>query len=164
LPSKPPWALISSAARMWPFNDGSPSTAAGPVRKVMCPVLYGVSGILPLGGSAAALTSCGPATRPAPARPVPPTVTPSAPRNLRRSTAVGLSMGISSERLLWGGGRDGDRLRWASCITQACHARRVRGSHFRLRLGRHVREAIGRRVGRSIGRHAGSEWHRGDLP
>ena len=36
-------ALISSAARMWPFSEGSPSTAAAPVRKVMCPVLYGVS-------------------------------------------------------------------------------------------------------------------------
>src|SRR5208337_2409712 len=47
---------------------------------VMCPVLNGVSGIFPLGGSAAALSAPGAATRPAPARPVPPTVTPSAPR------------------------------------------------------------------------------------
>src|SRR5262245_2942492 len=64
----------------------------------MCPVLYGVSGILPFGGSAAALTSCGAATRPAPARPVPPTVTPSAPRNFRRSTVLGLSMDSLSLR------------------------------------------------------------------
>src|SRR5262245_51713825 len=61
----------------------------------MCPVLYGVSGIFPLGGSAAALTRCGAPTRPAPARPVPPTVTPSAPRNFRRSTVLGLSMDFS---------------------------------------------------------------------
>src|SRR5262245_15235948 len=61
----------------------------------MWPVLYGVSGILPLGGSPAAFTSCGAATRPAPARPVPPTVTPSAPRNFRRSTVLGLSIDFS---------------------------------------------------------------------
>src|SRR5262245_36725021 len=61
----------------------------------MCPVLYGVSGILPLGGSAAALTRCGAPTRPAPASPVPPTVTPSAPRNFRRSTVLGLSIDFS---------------------------------------------------------------------
>ena len=35
LPSRPPWALISSAARRWPLYDGSPSTAAGPVKNVM---------------------------------------------------------------------------------------------------------------------------------
>ncbi len=35
LPRMPPAALISSAARMWPLSEGSPSTAAGPVRKVM---------------------------------------------------------------------------------------------------------------------------------
>src|SRR5262249_25629787 len=52
------------------------------------------------GGSAAALTSCGPAIRPAPAKPVPPTVTPRAPRNLRRSTGVGWSIGVSLKVLL----------------------------------------------------------------
>src|SRR5262245_3422959 len=92
LPRKPPCALISSAASVCPFSDGSPSTAAGPVRNVMCPVLSGLSGILPLGGSAAALTRGGATTRPAPARPVPPTVTPSAPRNFRRSTVLWLSI------------------------------------------------------------------------
>ena len=35
LPKSPPLALISSAARVCPLNDGSPSTAAGPVKKVM---------------------------------------------------------------------------------------------------------------------------------
>src|SRR5262249_55725873 len=94
LPSKPPCALISSAASVWPFNEGSPSTAAALVRKVMCPVLNGVSGILPLGASVAARTSWGPATRPAPAKPVPPTVTPSALRKSRRLTDDGSFMGI----------------------------------------------------------------------
>jgi len=37
LAEQPPSALISSAAKMWPFKEGSPSTAAGPVRKVMWP-------------------------------------------------------------------------------------------------------------------------------
>ena len=39
LPSRPPAALISSAASCWPLNIGSPSTAAGPVKKVMWPIL-----------------------------------------------------------------------------------------------------------------------------
>src|SRR5215510_10711009 len=97
LPSNPPFALISSAASIWPFNDGSPSTAAALVRNVMCPVLNGVSGIFPL-GSAAARTIGEPAIMPAPTTPVPPTATPSAPRNLRRSTVVGLSIGSLQPR------------------------------------------------------------------
>ena len=50
LPRRPPWALISSAAIVWPLSDGSPSTAAALVRKVMWPTLNGVSGIWPFGG------------------------------------------------------------------------------------------------------------------
>ncbi len=98
LPRRPPFALISSAARIWPLSEGSPSTAAGPVRNVMCPVLYGVSGILPLGGAVWASTSCDPATRPPPASPVPPTVTPNALRKFRRSTLVGSFMEFSLKR------------------------------------------------------------------
>jgi hypothetical protein len=44
LAEEPPWALISSAAIMWPLSDGSPSTAVALVRKVMRPTLNGVSG------------------------------------------------------------------------------------------------------------------------
>src|SRR5262245_64858001 len=43
LPSSPPVALISSAANCWPLNIGSPSTAAGPVKKVIWPILNGLS-------------------------------------------------------------------------------------------------------------------------
>ena len=39
LPSRPPAALISSAASSWPLYMGSPSTAAGPVKNVMWPIL-----------------------------------------------------------------------------------------------------------------------------
>ena len=49
LPRMPPLALISSAARMWPLSEGSPSTAAGPVKKVMWPNFSGLSGMLPFG-------------------------------------------------------------------------------------------------------------------
>src|SRR6266487_1255397 len=94
LPNKPPWALISSAAMVWPLNDGSPSTAAALVRNVMWPVLKGVSGIFPLAGSWAALSSCEPPTRPAPARPAPPTVTPNVLRKARRFTVGVFSMNV----------------------------------------------------------------------
>ena len=57
LPRMPPCALISSAARMWPLSEGSPSTAPGPVRKVMWPSLSGVEGIFPLGGVATCATA-----------------------------------------------------------------------------------------------------------
>src|SRR5437667_221447 len=76
LPRSPPWALISSAAIVWPFSDGSPSTAAALVRKVIWPTLKGLSGILPLAGSPAALTIRGPPTIPAAANPAPPTAAP----------------------------------------------------------------------------------------
>src|SRR6266700_2087952 len=94
LPNKPPWALISSAAMVWPLNDGSPSTAAALVRNVMWPVLKGVSVIFPLAGSWAALSSCEPPTRPAPARPAPPTVTPNVLRKARRFTVGVFSMNV----------------------------------------------------------------------
>ena len=54
LPRMPPCALISSAARMCPFSEGSPSTAAGPVRNVMWPNLIGVEGMLPFGAAVCA--------------------------------------------------------------------------------------------------------------
>ena len=83
LPSRPPCALISSAARRLPLYIGSPSTAPAPVKKVMWPILNGVSGILPLGFSSARAAEA----RPTPAA-VPPTaatvVTPSWERNSRR--------------------------------------------------------------------------------
>src|SRR6266699_1711535 len=91
LPRNPPWALISSAAIVWPFSDGSPSTAAALVRKVIWPTLNGVSGILPLAGSPAALTIRVPPTRPAAANPAPPTATPRLLRKPRR-----LAMGVFS--------------------------------------------------------------------
>ena len=34
-PRKPPWPLISSAARIWPLYIGSPRMAAGPLWNVM---------------------------------------------------------------------------------------------------------------------------------
>src|ERR1700687_1593896 len=94
LPSSPPLALISSAARVWPLIDGSPSTAAALVRNVMWPTLNGVSGILPLAGSSAALSICAPPTRPAPARPAPPTVTPNVLRKARRFTVGVFSLKV----------------------------------------------------------------------
>ena len=80
LPRKPPSALISSAASRCPLRPGSPSRLAGPVRNVMWPVLNGVSGTLPL-TLRAAFAGRGPATKPAPTRPVPAAVRPSAPKN-----------------------------------------------------------------------------------
>src|SRR5207249_3532791 len=49
LPRSPPAALISSAASCWPLNIGSPSTAAGPVKKVIWPILNGLPGMFPFG-------------------------------------------------------------------------------------------------------------------
>src|SRR6266567_554738 len=92
LPKNPPWALISSAAIVWPFSDGSPNTAAALVRKVMWPTLNGVSGILPLAGSAAALTIRVPPIRPALATPAPPTATPNVLRKPRRLVVDVFSM------------------------------------------------------------------------
>ena len=102
LPSRPPWALISSAARMCPLYEGSPSTAAAPVKKVMWPILYGVSGMLPLGcacaceisGTAARGT---PAAAAAPAAAVP-TVTPRRARKSRRLTSCVMGAPSSLER------------------------------------------------------------------
>src|SRR6266702_4746761 len=94
LPNSPPWALISSAAMLWPLIDGSPSTAAALVRNVMWPILNGVSGIFPLAGSWAALSICEPPTKPAPARPAPPTVTPNVLRKARRFTVGVFSMKV----------------------------------------------------------------------
>src|SRR6516162_2170560 len=96
LPSSPPCALISSAAMVWPLIDGSPSTAPAPVRNVMWPVLKGVSGMRPLAGSCAALSTCEPPTTPAPMRPAPPMVTPNVLRKARRFTeGVVFSMMVS---------------------------------------------------------------------
>src|SRR6266478_4358502 len=92
LPRNPPWALISSAAIVWPFSDGSPSTAAALVRKVMWPTLNGVSGILPLAGSWSALRTRDPPIRPALATPAPPAATPNVFRKLRRLVVDVLSM------------------------------------------------------------------------
>src|SRR6266852_321090 len=91
LPSRPPWALISSAASVCPLKEGSPSTAAAPVKKVMWAILYGVSGMLPLGCACAVETSGTaasgtPAAAAAPAAAVP-TVTPKRARKSRRLTS-----------------------------------------------------------------------------
>src|SRR6266581_3120186 len=56
LPRSPPAALISSAASCWPLNIGSPSTAPGPVKNVMWPIRYGLSGMFPFGLSCACAT------------------------------------------------------------------------------------------------------------
>src|SRR5207245_8633143 len=61
------------------------------VRKVIWPTLNGVSGILPLAGSPAALTIRVPPTRPAAANPAPPTATPRLLRKPRR-----LALGVFS--------------------------------------------------------------------
>src|SRR5215510_1176625 len=89
LPRKPPCALISSAARMCPLYEGSPSTAAGPVKNVMCPNFRGLSEILPFAGSWASAGS-GVATPPAAPAAAAPTVTPKALRKSRRLTSVAI--------------------------------------------------------------------------
>src|SRR5947209_3415541 len=92
LPRSPPRALISSAARVWPLIDGSPSTAAALVRKVMWPTLKGVSGIRPFAGSWAALRTRAPPITPALATPAPPTATPNVLRKPRRLVVDVFSM------------------------------------------------------------------------
>src|SRR2546428_623384 len=87
LPRRPPAALISSAASSWPLYMGSPSTAAGPVKNVMWPILYGVSGILPLGFSCAWATPTDGMTDPADAVSAAPTLTPSVLKKSRRFTS-----------------------------------------------------------------------------
>src|SRR5712691_5749436 len=94
LPRRPPWALISSAAIVWPLSDGSPSTAAALVTKVMWPTLNGVSGIRPFAGSWAALRTRAPPIRPALATPAPPTATPNVFRKPRRLVVDVLSMKV----------------------------------------------------------------------
>src|SRR2546425_1616929 len=89
LPRRPPAALISSAASVWPLSDGAPSTAPGPERIVMWPNFTGLSGMLPLAGSSAAIA--GPATGRSASGPpsvAAPMVTPSRARNSRRSIPV----------------------------------------------------------------------------
>src|SRR2546429_7373166 len=66
---------------------GSPSTAAGPVKNVMWPILYGVSGILPLGFSCACATPTAGMTDPADAVSAAPTLTPRVLRKSRRFTS-----------------------------------------------------------------------------
>src|SRR2546426_783974 len=66
---------------------GSPSTAAGPVKNVMWPILYGVSGILPLGFSCAWATPTDGMTDPADAVSAAPTLTPSVLKKSRRFTS-----------------------------------------------------------------------------
>src|SRR5438309_5302949 len=90
LPRRPPAALISSAARSWPLYMGSPSTAAGPVKNVMWPILYGVSGILPLGFSCACATPTDGMTDPAEAVSAAPTLTPSVLKKSRRFTSAAI--------------------------------------------------------------------------
>src|ERR1700687_539631 len=84
---RPPRALISSAARICPLYEGSPSTAAAPVKKVMWPILYGVSGMLPLGWASARPTRDGLPTSGTPAEAAAPTVTPRELRKSRRDTS-----------------------------------------------------------------------------
>src|SRR5437867_2456732 len=66
---------------------GSPSTAAGPVKNVMWPILYGVSGMLPLGFSCACATPTAGMTDPADAVSAAPTLTPRVLRKSRRFTS-----------------------------------------------------------------------------
>jgi hypothetical protein len=86
LPRSPPVALISSAASCWPLNIGSPSTAAGPVKKVIWPILYGLSGMFPFGLSCAWATPTTGMAPPAVASAAP-TLTPREFKKLRRFTS-----------------------------------------------------------------------------
>src|SRR5246127_94896 len=92
LPWTPPWALISSAAIVWPLSDGSPRTAAALVKKVMWPTLNGVSGVRPFADSWAASRTRAPPIIPAPARLAPPTATPKLLRKPRRLVVDVFSM------------------------------------------------------------------------
>src|SRR5574337_1536795 len=86
-PRRPPCALISSAARMCPLYEGSPRIAAGPLKNVMWPTLYGVLGMFPFGGSAASAFA-GPERIPAGTVAAAPTVPPSAFRKSLRLTSA----------------------------------------------------------------------------
>ena len=101
LPSSPPPSLISSWASTVPLYMGSPSTAAGPEKNVICPTLNGVSGIFPAAGCASA--GCGVARCPAaPATAAEPTVTPSCCKKSRRVTpwsAMALCLPLSARTL-----------------------------------------------------------------
>src|SRR5215467_10884709 len=98
LPSSPPVALISSAASCWPLNIGSPSTAAGPVKKVIWPILNGLSGMFPFGLSCACATPTIGMVPPAVANAAP-TLTPRELRKLRRSTSPAMVILHWGERL-----------------------------------------------------------------
>ena len=87
LPSRPPCALISSAASSCPLYIGSPRTAAAPVKNVMWPILKGVSGMLPFGLSWAWATPTEGKT-PGSAVSAVPTVTPRPDRKSRRFTSA----------------------------------------------------------------------------
>jgi len=89
LPRSPPAALISSAASCWPLNIGSPSTAAGPVKKVMWPILNGVSGMFPFGLSWACATPTTGSAAPAEVSAAP-TLTPRVLRKSRRLTSAAM--------------------------------------------------------------------------
>src|SRR5882672_4367278 len=89
-PSSPPAPLISSAASVWPFSEGSPRIAPGPDWTVMWPNFTGVSGMRPLAVSCAAAS---PATARSPPTPsvAPPSVTPSPARKSRRPRSLVIS-------------------------------------------------------------------------
>src|SRR3989441_11694017 len=81
---------------------GSPSTAAGPVKNVMWPILYGVSGMLPLGflGAGAPPTAGMPA--PAEAGSAAPTLTLKVLRKSRRFTSPAIFVPpLGSLRVRW---------------------------------------------------------------
>src|SRR3989441_5848497 len=84
LPRRPPAALISSAASVWPFSEGRPRIAPGPDWIVMWPNFTGVSGMRPLGVSCAAAA---PTRSPSAA---PPSATPSPARKSRRSRSLAM--------------------------------------------------------------------------
>src|SRR6266850_6528414 len=114
-PSRPPVALISSAASVWPLSEGSPRIAPGPDWIVMWPNFTGVSGMRPLGVSCAAAS---PTTARSPSA-APPSVTPSPARKSRRAR----SLAISSSS------RHGD----ADCMDAVAAGDRL---HPALRVGR----------------------------
>src|SRR5437899_7023757 len=86
LPSRPPAALVSSAASVWPLSEGRPRIAPGPDWIVMWPNFTGVSGMRPLGVSCAAAL---PTTARSPSA-APPSATPSPARKSRRSRSLAM--------------------------------------------------------------------------
>src|SRR5882762_10133887 len=95
LPRSPPCALISSAASRLPLYMGSPSTAPAPVKKVIWPILKGLSGMVPFGLSWAWATPA----RPEPAMEPPMAAAEVTPSLERKSRRVGRSdMRASSMR------------------------------------------------------------------